>query len=266
MTKLISGETCPEVWLKACNYLLTERAAKGHQDWNVVLEITSPSEIKAQDKNIYKEVDTFLTSHGVGTITTVANTIFPHSLYISGGKDGMFEQYPKMIERFPKKQQGGWGTYACRMMKVRTISGEYINPLKTIIDKINQSFTKGGSYGKCYELGLLNFDGDMQLYDSRSDAARIMGGPCLSHISVKVVESRFINVTALYRNHFYIQRLLGNLIGLAQLQGFIAKETKMQPGTLVVHSTSAEIDTNNWNLAAVKALAAKAQTAPGKLA
>jgi hypothetical protein len=49
-------------------------------------------------------------------------------------------------------------------------------------------------------------------------------------------------LTAQYRNHYYIEKLLGNLIGLGRLMAYIAKETETQVGNLTVVSTHATID------------------------
>ena len=53
----------------------------------------------------------------------------------------------------------------------------------------------------------------------------------------------------MYRNHFYIEKLLGNLIGLGQLMKFIADEAGVEVGQLTVISTHAEVDTGRgaWN-------------------
>jgi hypothetical protein len=49
----------------------------------------------------------------------------------------------------------------------------------------------------------------------------------------------------MYRNHFYIEKLLGNLIGLGRLMAFVARESGLQVGALTVISTHAEIDKPN---------------------
>ncbi len=54
-----------------------------------------------------------------------------------------------------------------------------------------------------------------------------------------------LTLTAQYRNHFYIEKLLGNLIGLGRLMAFVARETQLQVGPLTVISTHAEIDQPN---------------------
>jgi hypothetical protein len=67
-------------------------------------------------------------------------------------------------------------------------------------------------------------------------------------------EERRLALTALYRNHFYIEKLLGNLIGLGRLMAFVAKESGVAAGPLTVISTHAQIDTVNSSRADVRGL------------
>jgi len=52
-------------------------------------------------------------------------------------------------------------------------------------------------------------------------------------------------LTAQYRNHYYVEKLLGNLIGLGRLMAFVAAETGTSVGALTVLSTHATIDQPN---------------------
>jgi hypothetical protein len=65
-------------------------------------------------------------------------------------------------------------------------------------------------------------------------------------------------LTGVYRSHYYIQRALGNLFGLAHLQHFIAQEAGLQMGPLVCHSTMAQLDLkpNKWGKEDVRGLIA----------
>ncbi len=54
--------------------------------------------------------------------------------------------------------------------------------------------------------------------------------------------TRTLTLTAMYRNHFYIEKLLGNLIGLGRLMAFVAREANLNVGALTVVSTHAQID------------------------
>ena len=84
------------------------------------------------------------------------------------------------------------------------------------------------------------------------------GGQCLSFLSFKIVsgDTKKIALTALYRNQYYIEKLLGNLIGLGRVLAFVAKETNMGVGSLTVLSTHAKIDDMGWGMSAVQELIA----------
>jgi thymidylate synthase len=93
------------------------------------------------------------------------------------------------------------------------------------------------------------------IFDPALDSKRTMGQPCLAHLSFKLREDKGVMVTALYRNHYYVQRTLGNLIGLSQLLYFVARESGLTPKSLVCHSTFARLDTDKgWSLTAVREL------------
>ena len=63
-------------------------------------------------------------------------------------------------------------------------------------------------------------------------------------MSFKIVPGspRKVTLTAQYRNHYYVEKLLGNLIGLGRLMAFVARETGLEVGPLTVVSTHAKID------------------------
>ena len=58
----------------------------------------------------------------------------------------------------------------------------------------------------------------------------------------------------MYRNHYYVEKLLGNLIGLGRLMAFVAEETKIGVGSLTIVSTHAVIDQPRASRAEIKAL------------
>jgi hypothetical protein len=60
-----------------------------------------------------------------------------------------------------------------------------------------------------------------------------------------------VSLAVMYRNHFYIEKALGNLIGLAQLLSFVSAEAGVGVGPLVCHSTLAQLDTGTWGVGGV---------------
>ena len=86
---------------------------------------------------------------------------------------------------------------------------------------------------------------ELSLFDPVRDVDHSpYGGQCLSFLSFKLVKGtkKTLTLTAMYRNHHYIKKLLGNLIGLGRLMEFVALETDTNVGALTVVSTHAEID------------------------
>ena len=81
-----------------------------------------------------------------------------------------------------------------------------------------------------------------------------MGRQCLSFMSFKLDDDNRLLLSAVYRNHFYTQKLLGNLIGLGRLMAFVSEEVKVKLGPLSVLSTHAEVDTADASQAQLKAL------------
>jgi len=63
-------------------------------------------------------------------------------------------------------------------------------------------------------------------------------------------------LTAIYRSHYYVQKTLGNLLGLAQLHFFVANETGLQIGPLICHSTYAtlEAEPKTWGKSDIEKL------------
>ena len=77
------------------------------------------------------------------------------------------------------------------------------------------------------------------------------------HLSFKLHTDDRLSLTALYRSHFYVQKALGNLLGLSQLMCFIAEQVGLTVGPLVCHSTLAQLEAGGntgWKLNEVIAL------------
>lgn len=256
--KLIEGQTAPAVWLAAVEHVA---ASPRSEDFDVFLHVLEPTVLSSKDKLVHDEVDSFLKSHGAFGLNTVAETIFPLSEYLHGGARAVFEDFPSRVREIQSaRDDGNWGSYAYRILRQRDYSGKIFKPLEDIVGKINNH----GKYRASFELGLGHLlEDDIPIYDPATDRKRLYGGPCLSHLSVKVHDGR-VRFNATYRSHYYVRRLLGNLIGLGRLQYFIARETGLQVGGLTINSTFARIDTGSgegsgghWTKREVGALVSK---------
>lgn len=241
--ELIKGRSLPQTWLKAAEHLA---GIKKHEDFDVFLGISDPVALSTEDAAVIKLVDRFLVSHGGYPVNTVAETIFPLDDYIHGGANGVYKDYPPKIAAIHKARpkEAKWGCYALRILRQVDQQGVTFNPLEKVVEKIK----KHGKYRAANELGLgLPLAEDIPIYDPALDRNQYFGGmPCLSHVSIKVHDG-LVRLNATYRSHYYVQRLLGNLIGLGRLQYFIARETGLKVGQLTINSTFAHLDAGSHN-------------------
>ena len=100
------------------------------------------------------------------------------------------------------------GRYFERMTRHRKTDGKQYNPLQDMIDKMKRQEDAGSHYKSAYELAV---------YDPLRDGRSLYGTlPCLSFVSFKLHPVHGLLLTAMYRNHTYTSRCLGNLIGLGR--------------------------------------------------
>jgi len=241
--KPIEASTCVDAWLQGCDYLLTQE----QDDWrayNIVSEIANPIALPPGERAVVDFLNRFLTERGGLPFNTVVNTIFPAQLYQRHGAAGVYDRYVlDVLKHVLDHPDCKWGTYAQRILCRKDRDGTEFSPLKELVAKLKCQLAICGTNRGTYELGLLDPVLDIPIYDpGSSDRSRPNGGPCLSHISVKLTAGRKLMLTGFYRSHCYIQRALGNLFGLAHLQHFIAQETALELGPLVCHSSMAQLE------------------------
>lgn len=256
MAKLIPSEGVGTAWLSAARHL---NGQPGRKDRNLVLEISNPQALSADDRKIIRSVDAVLRQHNKDlSIETVSGTIFPNGLYRREQRPQFYRTFTDLMAK--AKKPNTWGTYAMRMIRRVNRSGTGVyNPLDSIVERLLKTHT-GTKYQSAYELGIVDIEDDydnglegygfeLPLYDPSRDA-RPLNVPCLSHLSFKLTEGK-LDLTAIYRSHWYGQRALGNLVGLSQLHSFVGKESKYECGTLTCIATHAYLDSENLGGVAV---------------
>lgn len=250
--KLVSSSSITRGWLEVCEHLLTQ---PNWTDTTVVVCMSQPTTLDDKDKRISELLNTFLVEHGRYGNHTVAETIFPAYEYLRRGTEGVYRVYPEEI--FPRlkedlKEVKKWGTYAHRLLGKRTDKdGDSYIPLEYCIEKMQDKQPKRAIYEVDF-----GFGADLALYDDCLDRKHRIGGPCLSHLSFKVIDGE-VHLTALYRSHYYLQRAYGNFLGLARLLDFVSREAKLDVGQLVCHSTMARLEYGSgwgWNKGPVEPL------------
>ena len=230
MVKLIETTTKFDAWIKGVRFLGNNKGS------SLVLNIEHPEQT---EKLTPKLINKLLDSEEAPLMEPMSDTLFPQRNYELGGRDEVFHIYPE--ETFPELRKNPppnmnirWGTYAYRL--VRHPTG--MNPLEQLVDKMIGETRNKNPKQNCYELSLWEDVHDISLYRPVSDGKFYRGGPCLSHLSFKLID-RKVHLTALYRNHDYAVTVPCNLLGLYNLMNFVSQEVEVDLGTLTVHSASA---------------------------
>ena len=228
----IVGDTLTDVWLADLEYLRDH----GGEQLNLVTTIKDPDPDQL-DARIVAELDDWLFRKGRQRVGTVANTIFPVA-YLRGcaSRQHFYERYLARLPQLRRHKGNGQGTYFGRLIKYPASAdvkrGETMNQLEGIIQKLQTQV--GGRRPK-------RFAYQAQIYVPGRDDTSQMGFPCLSFVSFQLDRGRLC-LTALYRNQYYFERALGNFVGLARLQCFVAEAAGLKLGSLTVHACHAEID------------------------
>lgn len=227
---MLAAPTPVSAWVSAAQRLSADGDLHG-----LMLHIEHPTEFSPGEDEIVSRVDEFLRERDMCSISTVANTIFPAALDRGDGVVALTDRYLNVYER-RMHRQGEWGRYFQRMVAWKN-GNEPINQLAENINTLRDMREgKTKFYGNVTEIAI---------FDPRSDLRKKLNRQCLSFIELKPEsngDQLRLHMMAVYRNHYYVARALGNLIGLGRLLSFIASESGFEVGTLTIQSTHAHLD------------------------
>jgi hypothetical protein len=251
--RYITAENVTDAWIKALEMLMDQ---PNQEAFNLAVRISAPT---AEPQRERETIENCLIQPSgklnKGHIDTVAQTIFPRRrLHFAcpdprdpGQRKQLYDQY--MEEKAYIRAFNNKGTYFQRLIWwPGWDSPRGINQLENVIAKINS----GRSSRVVHELNLDDPPSDavygINLYDPKRDRRypKIMSFPCLSYISIKPESvgksTGKVHMTALYRNHYFINRAYGNYLGLGWLLQFIADATGNEVGELLCVSSMAKAD------------------------
>jgi thymidylate synthase len=215
-----------------------------------VIDVADVVTMSAAAIAVVAELDAYLEEHSANgfLVRTVANTIFPQATYERYGAPEFYDVYMEKVFPRLKRSSKDWGRYFERMIAFPAEGGR-VNLLDDMVGKMKRNVAKDSTYRNIYELPIYN-----PLKDAKASPR---GGQCLSFMSFKLDKDHRLLMSAVYRNHYYTEKLLGNLIGLGRLMSFVATEAGVDVGTLSVLSTHAEVDTAGAGRSELKALHAR---------
>lgn len=221
-------------WLDDLKHLLGNNL----EDLNLITTVENPT-LTNLDSSRIEVVNRWLVEHGKQQVETVANTIFPSALL--QGAENRQEFYDRYLHIYPRLRRlsgNHMGTYFGRLIsypgKRTGQEGIDLNQIEEMIEKIVRLRRNPNTQ--------MRFAYQMQIYDPTQDMLALRGFPCLSFVSLQIYQGRLC-VTGTYRNQRYFERALGNFLGLARLQAFLASQVELPIGELTIHASHAQIDT-----------------------
>lgn len=252
MTHVIRENSCLKAWQNASGYLLAHKKSQ----FNMVISIDDPTTYTQTWLTQYNPRRIILSGGNRGdNLADVVNTIFPVKLAARATtKEDLYADYIKRHirrSRLGERKSNRWGTYFQRLIffetdktlrstfeendtveqiKKKLSQHQKINQLDNIITALSswKSNTKAALYCHLSSMAL--------------DTLRPLGAPCLQFIEFMEEQPDKIDLLAVYRNHDYFNKALGNFIGLGQLLKYVCAASGKTPGKLVCHSARGYID------------------------
>jgi hypothetical protein len=211
---LIEETNLSRAWARAFLHIVDN---SGKEITPLLITVTGFEEgIPEEDDAIRVELDKCLLNLGQQNVHSVANTIFPFSLWRRTGNDRhkFFSLYLKNLPRFIAlaKLLNRRGLYFQRLIDYGTGPCDG-NQLEFIISEFNS------------RTGVRRSMLQASIFDPAKDHDHIarLGFPCLQHISF-VPQGGGLILNAFYATQLILQKAYGNYLGLCRLGNFMAKE------------------------------------------
>lgn len=198
----------------------------GNEISPLVLNIRNDADGSLENLEIRRALDAALKNCGYQNVETVANTIFPESLWrmSNGDRKRLFSLYKKCLPRLHKlePQLNNRGLYFERLVAFGQ-EPNYVNQLDFILD-LNDS-----------RKGVIRSKFQASIFDPARDHVRAArtGFPCLQHVSfVPNRTTSELSMNAFYATQLLFQKGYGNCMGLWRLGEFMAGEMGLRLSNL----------------------------------
>lgn len=260
-----------EAWVRSLERVVAE---PGGRLVHLVVTVTDPgSEIPA----VRGVIDDALEQAGSQSIDTVAETIFPSSLYpdpgfgwlpgISADKeaeldmaaDALYASYSDMLSLLLTAPGNSRGTYFGRIVSWPGKAAGGVNQLATRVSALRSEHDAGRRKNNTLDIDVAADADDaargLQVYAATDKRRR--GFPCLTHIDLTLHDGA-LHCLAVYRHQYLVDKAYGNMLGLSALLRFLCQQSGYQPGELVVHATMADAQRRDFPRGAQLAADARA--------
>lgn len=226
----ITENSVSSAWLKAIQ-LTSARPRKEASNLTVNIEdLTETTNL--EDTAIRRILDRALEENDNFSVSAVANTIFPASLWRPDQPRAvLFERYLRLWPRINKVRQNRRGTYFQRMISYPEPSQSAFNQLDFVISAYN----KGTRRRSALQCGILAPNIDL-------NATPFQGFPCMQQVAFIPEGRDGLRISALYPMHYLWARAYGNYLGLINLGRFMAFEMELELTALTCIALVAKVD------------------------
>ena len=218
--QIISGSTISTAWAEAVLKLIESPGGRGGPFYVTARGVSNNS--IDLDAGLIGELDGLLqTKKGGGSVQTVSNTIFPASMWNrEAPRENLYSRYEKVWPAI-KPLGNRRGNYFRRLTayQPKEATGEPVNQLERVLSLWEKQVAKGQ--------GLRPTALQMAIFDPTHDHVPTprLGFPCLQQVSLEPQGSRGkdgLVISGFYPTQYFIDKALGNYIGLARLGQFVA--------------------------------------------
>jgi thymidylate synthase len=234
--RYVVAESPSHAWLEAVRQLYDTPSGKAV---HLLLRITDPT---VDDPIIHEAaqslIDDWNARHSAKQkydVISTRNTMFPASWASRHPEPSDLAEYYR--ERYPRLRKhdssNKFGTYFGRLVayprdeKHDNVSDQLTDLVRKIRGELRGGLPKSSRY-------------EVNIYSERYDT-NPMSFPCMSHLSFHLHDGR-LHQQAVYRNEYLVGRAYGNYLGLAQMQGYIAKACGVGIGEFLVTVGHVELD------------------------
>lgn len=207
---LIEGTNLSVAWYDILNRIIQN---PGYEITPLVLSLSDFTESEA----IRNTLEESLISNNKASINTVAETIFPNSLYqlYNYDRETLYNEYLKILPKIKKiDPKNARGTYFERLI---AFQGN-INQIEIII-----SSYKNDTSVRRSRLQASIFDATKDHINSP-----YQGFPCLQHVTFYTTPNGGLIINSFYAIQYLYERAYGNWLGLINLGKFVARELELE--------------------------------------
>ena len=234
MAFFVRGATALDAWQRGAELILQK---SGHVVRNLITEIDTPTFVGTDWPVRFDPISV----GGADRLSVVAKVLFPNlPRRANETRLAYYARCSDLLQRALnlRRLHSAWGgTYFQRLL---SLDGSE-NQIERAIKVLSTWQVRG-------ETAIVAHTSSPKI-----DGLRKRGSPCLQYIEILWSQDGTLDLVAVYRNHDFLNKTLGNFIGLGRLLNFIAVESGKTPGRLICHSVRAYTD----NVGQLKALIAK---------